>query len=400
MTSRYVTYVFLLGFFMATGVSALDIYLPSLPAIASDFHADAGAVQLTVTAYFVAMAVAQLIYGPLSDMLGRKLPLTVGFLIYAIGAIGCSLSTDIEWLIAMRFLQGLGAGAGSVIARAIVRDLYTGAQAARMMSTLMLVFSVSPILAPLAGSLIVTLGGWRDVFWALSALGIVGVFLAAFVLEETRTREKRAHSSISSMLGNYGTLLRDPYYLGIMAIASFGMSTWVVYMTGSSFVLIDHFGLSPMGYSVAFSVNAASFISVSQLNGRLAARFGLRRVVRTGVLATAVTMIAFFAVRYSGVDSLPVMLAFLFVGYGALGLVVPSSFVLALETYGHIAGTASALMGTCQFAISAAMAAIVSLFFDGTSLPMVAGIATCAAIVLVASLITLRGAPAAVTVGE
>lgn len=391
MTSRYVTYVLLLGFFMAIGVSALDIYLPSLPSITADFHSDPGTAQLSVTAYFIAMAVAQLIYGPLSDMFGRKMPLVVGMVIYAIGAIGCSVTTDMEWLIAMRFVQGLGAGAGSVIGRAIVRDLYTGAEAAKMMSTLMLVFSVSPILAPLVGSFIVTVASWRDVFWVMSALGVLGVFLAAFLLEETRTKDKRLQVSVTGMLGHYGSLLRDPYYLGVVAIASFGMATWVVYMSNSSFVLIDRFGLSAMQYSLAFSINAVSFIGMSQLNGRLASRFGLRRVVRTGVTVMSLTMFAFFAVRYAGVDSLPVMMTFLFVGYGALGLVVPSSFVLALEAYGHIAGTASALMGTFQFVISAAVAAFVSLFFDGTSLPMVAGIATCAAVVLVSSIVTLRG---------
>jgi MFS transporter, DHA1 family, multidrug resistance protein len=393
MKSSTLKYALILGFLTMVGTSALDIYLPSMPSIANDFHADGSTVQLSLTSYFLAMAVAQIIYGPISDMFGRRPPLVAGLCIYIIGAIGCALSPDVHWLIAMRFVQGLGAGAGAVIARAVVRDLHTGAEAARLMSMLMLVFSVSPLLAPLAGSLIISFGIWRDVFWVLTAFGVLAVGLVLFALNETTSREKRLGSSLTGALKNYGILFLDPYFLGIVGIASFGMSSYMVYVSNSSFVLIEHFGLSPSAYGFMFSINAVPFFIMSQLSGRLAKQFGLRSVVRGAASIYALSMLALLATRLAGIDNLAVMTVLLLCGYGFLGLVVPSSAVLAMEAHGRIAGTASALMGTLQFVTAAITSSLVSLFFDGTSLPMIAGIGGCAFAVLLFSLITLR-APA------
>lgn len=390
MKSSTLYYALILGFLSAVGVSALDIYLPSLPSIARDFQAEGSTLQLSLTSYFIAMAIAQLIYGPVSDMFGRRPPLLVGMTIYFVGAVGCALAPSVHWLIIMRFVQGLGAGAGAVIARAVVRDLHTGPEAARLMSMLMLVFSISPLLAPLAGSLIVEFGSWRDIFWVLTGFGVLGGMLVNFGLRETRTREKRLESSVSSALSNYGLLLMDPYFLGIVGIAAFGMSSYMVYVSNSSFVIINHFGLSPSLYGLMFALNAVPFFIMSQLNGRLARRFGLRRVVRGATLAYSAMMLTLLATRLAGIDSFAVMTVLLLCGYGFLGLVVPSSAVLALEAHGRIAGTASALMGTLQFVAASVVTAIVSLFFNGTSMPMIAGIGLCSAAVVVFSLMTLR----------
>ena len=320
--------------------------------------------------------------------------------IYFVGAVGCALAPSVHWLIIMRFVQGLGAGAGAVIARAVVRDLHTGPEAARLMSMLMLVFSISPLLAPLAGSLIVEFGSWRDIFWVLTGFGVLGGMLVNFGLRETRTREKRLESSVSSALSNYGLLLMDPYFLGIVGIAAFGMSSYMVYVSNSLFIIINHFGLSPSLYGLMFALNAVPFFIMSQLNGRLAKRFGLRRVVRGATLAYSAMMLTLLATRLAGIDSFAVMTVLLLLGYGFLGLVVPSSAVLALEAHGRIAGTASALMGTLQFVAASIVTAIVSLFFNGTSMPMIAGIGVCSAIVVTFSLMTLRPMPAQVAAAE
>ena len=400
MKSSTLYYALILGFLSAVGVSALDIYLPSLPSIARDFQTDGSTLQLSLTSYFIAMAIAQLIYGPVSDMFGRRPPLLVGMTIYFVGAVGCALAPSVHWLIIMRFVQGLGAGAGAVIARAVVRDLHTGPEAARLMSMLMLVFSISPLLAPLAGSLIVEFGSWRDIFWVLTGFGVLGGMLVNFGLRETRTREKRLESSVSSALSNYGLLLMDPYFLGIVGIAAFGMSSYMVYVSNSLFIIINHFGLSPSLYGLMFALNAVPFFIMSQLNGRLAKRFGLRRVVRGATLAYSAMMLTLLATRLAGIDSFAVMTVLLLLGYGFLGLVVPSSAVLALEAHGRIAGTASALMGTLQFVAASIVTAIVSLFFNGTSMPMIAGIGVCSAIVVTFSLMTLRPMPAQVAAAE
>ena len=400
MKSSTLYYALILGFLSAVGVSALDIYLPSLPSIAQDFQTDGSTLQLSLTSYFIAMAIAQIVYGSVSDMYGRRPPLIAGMTIYIIGAVGCALAPSVHALIAFRFVQGLGAGAGAVIARAIVRDLHTGPEAARLMSLLMLVFSVSPLLAPLAGSFIVSVATWRDIFWVLTAFGLLGAFLVTFVLKETRTREKRLESSLSGAFRNYGQLLVDPSFMGIVGIAAFGMSSYMVYVSNSSFVIIEHFGLTPSAYGVMFALNAIPFFVFSQMNARLARRYGLRRVVRTAALLYASMMVLLLATRLAGIDNFVVMTVLLLAGYGFLGLVVPSSAVLALEAHGRIAGTASALMGTLQFVAASAVTALVSLFFDGTSLPMIAGIGICSMLVVMFSDVTLRPVARTVVAAE
>ncbi|WP_037080384.1 multidrug effflux MFS transporter [Neorhizobium vignae] len=398
MQSRAPSHALSLGLLSAIGLFALDMYLPALPTIRADLNADSHAVQASLISFFAAMAVSQIAYGPLSDMFGRKKPLYVGLALYAIGAVGCALSPSIEWLIAFRFLQGMGACAGVVISRAIVRDLHTGPAAAQLMSRLMLVFSVSPILAPLAGSIVTVFGDWRLIFWVMVGAGAVGAVVAVFFLEETRLPAARSESSLAGALRSYGTLLRDPYYLGLVLIASFGMSSYMIYVANSSFVLIEHYGLSPTFYSVVFSCNAVAFIGMSQLNGWLSRKIGLRKVIRGAVFGYSAMMVMLALVTSLGIDRLDVMAAFLFAGYGFLGMIIPTAAVLALEHHGRIAGTASAMMGTIQFVTSAVVIGLGGMFVDGTSLPMVTVIALCAVVVFLLSLVVLRSRRGAMAV--
>jgi len=400
MQSRVPSHALSLGLLSAIGLFALDMYLPALPTISANLNADSHAVQASLISFFAAMAVSQIVYGPLSDMFGRKRPLYVGLMLYATGAIGCALSPSIEWLIAFRFLQGTGACAGVVISRAIVRDLHTGPAAAQLMSRLMLVFSVSPILAPLAGSIVTVFGDWRLIFWVMVGAGALGLVVATFFLEETRLPAARSESSIGSALRSYVTLLKDPYYLGLVFIASFGMSSYMIYVANSSFVLIEHYGLSPSFYSVVFSCNAVAFIGMSQLNGWLSRKIGLRKVIRSAVLGYAAMMVTLAFVTSLGIDRLDVMAAFLFGGYGFLGMIIPTAAVLALEHHGRIAGTASAMMGTIQFVTSAIVVGVGGLFVDGTSLPMITIIAICSTIVFLLSLVVLRSRAGAMAAAE
>ena len=380
MNTKLFRIAVVLGLLSAVGPFAIDMYLPALPSIGGDLAASPGAVQMTLLIFFLTIGFGQLLVGPLADMFGRKPPLYVGLAMFLAGSVGAALSPTVEWLILFRFVQGLGACAGMTVPRAIVRDLHTGTEAAKLMSMLMLVFSISPILAPLTGSLIIDAFGWRGVFWAVTIAGVIGMVLLATSLKETRPAEARAGSTLGGALRGYWTLMGDRSFLGLTAISSFAISSFFVYLSNSSFVIIDHYGMSSRAYSLFFSVNAVSFFAMSQLTGFLSERFGLMRVVRVAVTGYATVMVALFAVMASGVDSLPVMAAFLFVGYGFVGLVIPSTSVLAMEEQGEIAGTASALMGTLQLAIGAVAMGVAGIFFDGTPLPMVAGIAICAVI--------------------
>ena len=395
MTSHFYRTALVLGLLSAIGPFAIDMYLPALPSIGQSLGASMPAVQASLMAFFISLGLGQIIYGPVSDMVGRKPPLYFGLLLFGAGSVGCALAPDIHTLVVLRFIQGLGACAGMVVPRAVVRDMHTGVDAARLMSLLMLVFSVSPILAPLAGSILIEAFGWRSVFWAVTVASAVGLVLLATSLPETRPPEERADSSVRSALAAYGLLLRDRHYLGLVFIGAFGMASFFSYLANSSFVLIDHYGLTPRQYSLAFAANAASFIGVSQFTGKLGSRFGLKPIVKVAVVGHAFVMLLLMGLNLVGVDRLDVMIGLLFVGYGFLGIVVPTAAVLALEEHGAIAGTASALMGTLQFVTGAVAMAITGLFANGTARPMLAGIAGCAALAFVMVRLTLPGRGAA-----
>jgi MFS transporter, DHA1 family, multidrug resistance protein len=214
METRFLRNAITLGLLSAIGPFAIDMYLPALPAIGRSLQADTSAVQMSLTAFFIALSLGQSLYGPLSDMIGRKAPLYLGLGLFSVGSVGCALAPNISVLITFRFVQGFGACAGMVIPRAIVRDLHTGIDATRLMSLLMLVFSISPILAPLTGSFVIQLAGWRSVFWVVLVAAIVGCLILSTVTE-TRSPEERVQSSVRSALAAYALLLRDRYFLGL-----------------------------------------------------------------------------------------------------------------------------------------------------------------------------------------
>jgi DHA1 family bicyclomycin/chloramphenicol resistance-like MFS transporter len=390
MTSTYLRNAIVLGLLSAVGPFAIDMYLPALPSIASSLSASTSATQMTLTAFFLAFGVCQIVYGPLSDMVGRKPPLYFGISLFIVGSIGCGLAPGIEWLIAFRFVQGLGASALMVIPRAIIRDLHTGVEATRLMALVMLVFSVSPILAPLTGSALIVPFGWRAVFVAVTVAAVAGLVLLATLLPETRPEQDRVKVSVGGVLNGFGQLFRDWHFLGLTLIGGLGMASFFAFLASSSFIYIDHYSLTPTQYSLAFSVNAISFIGASQFAAAIGSRFGMGRMVIGAVAMFALFAVILFGLTIAGHDSLATLIVLLFAANAFLGLVIPSTMVLALEDHGPIAGVASALGGTLQMVTGGIVIAIVSMFFDGTSLPMVTAIALCAVGALIVSLLTLR----------
>ncbi|WP_372658062.1 multidrug effflux MFS transporter [Hydrogenophaga sp.] len=387
--TRYLKMALILGLLSAIGPFAIDMYLPALPDIGRSLGAEVGSVQLTLTVFFLSLGAGQLFYGPVSDMVGRKPPLYFGLALFTLASVGCALATDIHTLVALRFLQGLGAAAGMVIPRAVVRDLHTGTEAARLMSLLMLVFSVSPILAPLTGSGVIAVVGWRGVFWVVALAAVAGLALVYGVLKETRSAAARVDSSLGSALRAYWLLLRDAHYLGLVGIGSCAMSGFFVFLAGSPFVFINHYGLSPTQYSLAFALNAAAFIGAAQFTAPLGQRFGLVRLVKFAASASGTIMVLLLSYYLLGGDQLAVLMGLYFVASGFMGLVIPTTSVLALDRHGAIAGTASALMGTLQMLFGAGAMGLVSLFANGEPLPMVIGMATGALIGVALAWITL-----------
>ncbi len=390
MTSSFFRTALVLGLLTAIGPFAIDMYLPALPAIGQSLHADTGAVQWSLMAFFMSLGLCQLIYGPWSDMVGRKLPLYVGLVLFAVTSVACGLAQDIHTLTIWRFIQGIGACATMVIPRAIVRDLHTGTDAARLMSLLMLVFSVSPVLAPLAGSIAIELADWRAVFWAVTVIALLGLVLAATTLPETRPPAARLGSNLGSAWSGYLTLLKDRHFLGLTFIGGFGMASFFVYLANSSFVLIQGYGLTPTVYSFFFSINAVAFIGTAQLTGWLTKRFGLHGVVKVAAIGYVLPMLVLAALFLMGVRRLDVLAGLLFIGYGFLGLIIPTTSVLALDNHGEIAGTASALLGTLQMVTGALVVALMGLFVDGSALAMVLGITACSLLTWGLTILTLR----------
>lgn len=400
MAAGYAKNAITLGLMSAVGPFSFDMYLPALPTIAADLQASTAATQMTLMAFFMAFGLCQIVYGPVSDMVGRKGPLYVGLALFIVGSVGCALAGSIGWLIALRVFQGVGASALMVIPRAIIRDLHTGVEATKLMALVMLVFSVSPILAPLTGSALIVAFGWRAVFVAVTAAALLSLAMLAFAMPETRPPADRMEVSAGSVLSGFAILLRDPHFLGLTFIGGLGMSSFFAFLASSSFVYIGHYGLTPTQYSLAFAVNAVGFIGASQFAGRLGGQFGMGRVVLAAVCVYAGFALLLLAVTAAGFSSLPVLMTLLFVTFAGLGLVIPSTMVLSLDNHGPIAGIASALGGTMQMLTGGLMIAVASVVFDGTALPMVTMIALCAVGALILSLATLRGREVAVQGAE
>jgi DHA1 family bicyclomycin/chloramphenicol resistance-like MFS transporter len=386
--SRIALVIGLLG---AVGPFAIDMYLPALPDVAADLGASAQATQATLSVFFAAFGISQLAYGPLSDQFGRKPPLYAGLAIFLLGTLGCALAPTIGTLVAARLVQGIGAATVMVVPRAIIRDLHTGPAATRLMATVMLVISVSPMLAPLAGSGVMALAGWRWIFGVLAVAATVSLALTAFALQETLPPARRVPARPRALAAGTRRLLRDPEFVGLTFVGGFGMASFFVFLASASFVYTGAFGLSPTGFSIAFAINAIGFFSATQAAASLGERYGMGRVVRHAVTAFAAVACLLVLLVLAGFGSLPVIVAMLFLGNAFLGLVIPTVAVMALDPHPDIAGLASSLGGTIQMLTGGAMIALAGPFFDGTPLPMVVTIALAGVLACLTALATFRG---------
>jgi MFS transporter, DHA1 family, multidrug resistance protein len=389
MNSTMFRMAIVLGLLSAIGPFTIDMYLPAMPDIGEDLGASVSDVQLTLTLYFLAFGVSQLFYGPMADAMGRKPPIYLGIAIFTIGTVICAIAPTVGWLIAGRFVQGLGAAAVMVIPRAVIRDTYRGADATRLMAMIMLVISVSPMLAPLAGAGMMLVADWRGIFWVLVGVGAMSLAVAIFGLPETLAKKDRVPVNVAALWRAAKVLVRDPVFMGLTFVGGFGMASFFVFIASASFVYSEQFGLTPTQFSLAFAINAIGFFAASQFAGPLGARFGMVGVIRLAVILFAVAAVANLLLVLAGMGTLAVIVAGLFLGNVGLGLVIPSTMVMALEDHGDIAGLASSLGGTLQMVAGGVMITLTAPFFNATALPMIAAIAVCAVLALVTALLTL-----------
>lgn len=380
----------ILGLLSVVGPMTIDMYLPALPSIAEGLDTNIGAVQGTLTAYLIGFGLAQLFYGPLSDQLGRKVPLYVGLSLFIVGSLLSYLAPSIEILTTARVVQGLGGAVVMVIPRAIIRDIGTGVAATRLMGTIMMVISVSPMIAPLIGSGVMAVGGWRTIFLVLAVLAVASLSLTKFALPETLPVENRAPFNFQTFRNGLRVLFTDPTYMGLTFIGAFGMASFFVFFASASFVYTGQFGLTPLQFSLAFAFNGLSFFLATRFVGKVAERYGMPGMIKRAASGFAFVTVLLATLIVAGFGSLPVIMLLLFMAFGLLGFIVPPTMVMALDSHGNIAGLASSLAGTLQVVTAGTMIAVSEPFFDGTVLPMVSVIATCAVAAFVLSRLVLR----------
>ncbi|MGX7681800.1 multidrug effflux MFS transporter [Jatrophihabitans sp. DSM 45814] len=374
--------ILIVGALTAFGPLCIDMYLPALPRIGQDLDASASAVQLSLTATLIGLALGQVLIGPLSDRLGRRRPLFFGLAAFILASAACALAPGIASLIALRFVQGLGGSAGIVVAQAIVRDQYSGNTAARFFSVLMLVTGAGPIVAPQIGAILLHLGSWRVLFLTLAGAGLLLLTIAALRLPETLPRENRSSGSLGDTLRTMRSVATDREFLVNALACAFGFGTVFAYIAGSSFALENVYGLSPQMFSLVFALNAVGLVCGSQVNGRLVDRLGSARLLTGGLVGLAVGGFAFLALTVTSVGGLSGVLACMFLVMTSLGFVGPNATALALNDFPHSAGSASALLGLLRFSLGAAVAPLVGLRGPKDILPLAIVMAACGAIAI------------------
>ena len=378
--------VLTLGALVALGPLTIDMYLPALPALVDDLATTSATVQLTLTGTLAGLALGQLLVGPLSDSFGRRRPLLVGVSLHVLASLLCLVAPNLAVLGGLRVLQGLGAAAATVVAMAIVRDLFEGRAAATLFARLMLVLGVAPVLAPTIGGEVLRFVSWRGVFAVLAAIGLAMVVLAARAVPETLPPARRRPAELVATLRTYGGLLRDRVFVGLVVVAGLAMSGMFGYVAGSSFVFQGQFGLDEQQFGLLFGAGALFLIGGTQANAALLGRFEPRVLLPAALALALVADAVLVVVALTGIGGLAGIIAPLWVALFAGGLAVPNTPALALARHGEAAGTASAVLGATQMGVGAVVAPLVGVLGnDAVAMGAVmAGAAVLALVVLYA----------------
>lgn len=377
----------ILGALSAFGPLAIDFYLPSFPTLARVFATDVEHVQLSLAAYFVGLAMGQLAYGPLADRFGRRKPLLVGVALFSVASLACALAPSLEWLIAARFVQALGGCAGMVVSRAVVRDLCDPINSAKVFSQLMLVMGLAPILAPLAGGLLLSTLGWPSIFICLTLFSFICLLAVAKWLPETLTKDVPP-APLRGAIGEYTRLFANLPFLGYALTGGFAVAGMFAYIAGSPFVFIELYGIPVEHYGLLFGSNALGFIAVAQLNAWLVARHGPAYWLGKTVWFYLACGLALLMVALAEPQALWPLLIPLFGCIACLGILLPNASACAMAGQGRHAGSASALLGSLQFVIAASAAAMVGVLHDGSAWPVAVVIFACGLLAVGFSLFT------------
>ncbi len=374
--------IVLLALLTALDALAIDMYLPGMPSMAVDFGVPDGRIQQTLAVFLIGLAIGQGLYGPVLDRFGRRTPLLLGIGVFVAGSVLAAIATSVEWLFTARFLQALGAAAGLVAPRAIVADRCNLEESARIYSLLMQVMMIGPIVAHLLGGFLLERWSWRLIFWTLAALGAAGLLWSLRAIPDSLPRARRVPLSWSNIVAGYFRQVRRPAFMAYTLAGGFILGSLFTYISASSFIFTQHFGLSPSQFSYLFAANSIGLVVGGMLSNRLIKHGGTPRGIALGGMALHVlaglSLAALVAVGEAGLASYAVLIA---TAIGALGLVFGNLTALTMNEAGEQAGTASALMGLVQYLLAALVGYFVSLSPQGPALlPLVLALAgSCAA---------------------
>ena len=370
-----------LGLLSAIGPFSIDMYLPGFKAIAASLDTTTAHIQLSLTSFFVGIAAGQIIYGPLLDRFGRKIPLIIGLVIYIAASIGCALANDADHLIVYRFIQALGSCGGMVASRAMVRDFFGPTESAKVFSMLMLVIGISPILAPTVGSFVMTNWHWHGIFVVL-ALITTGILAAVFFLPESKGPNPEMSLMPRPITQSYWQVFRHRQFITYAFAGGLASSGLYAYLAGSPYVMINLYGLNENQYGIVFALIASALITASQLNRYLLTKYSSEKIAQIALMVQSGIGILLFVLCFLDYMNLYLMVGLIFLFLGSQGFVFPNTSALALAPFNRLAGSASALLGSLQMACGALSSAMVSYFHNETTLPMSAVMAGCASLAM------------------
>ena len=356
------TFILILSGLMAFTSLSTDIYLPAMPTMAEDLH---GNVELTITGFLIGFTIAQLIWGPISDHMGRRKPLFIGMVLFIIGSAGCALSTSITQIVFWRVFQALGACTGPMLARAMIRDLFARTRAAQMLSTLVLVMAIAPIAGPLIGGQIIRLSTWHSIFWLLVVIGAL-MFISLNWLPETLPEDKRVKASLAGAFRNYRSLLTNGRFRRYTLSLTFYYVGAYAFITGSPFVYISYYHVDPQHYGWLFALNIIVVMAMSVVNRRLVQRHALEQLLKYATMLAALAAVALALLVKLESGGIVAIIVSIFLLFSMNGIIAATSTAAALDAVPNIAGSASALIGALQYGSGIISSLLLAAFSDGT----------------------------------
>lgn len=355
-------FILILSGLMAFTSLSTDIYLPAMPVMAAELQGDA---ELTITGFLIGFALAQLVWGPISDRLGRRTPLFIGMVLFIIGSAGCALSTTIDQIVFWRVFQALGACTGPMLARAMVRDLFARSRAAQMLSTLTIVMAIAPIAGPLIGGQMIKVTSWHAIFWLLAVIGAL-MFIALRWLPETLPPERRQQGSMLGAFRNYGQLLKNATFMRYTLSLTFFYVAAYAFITGSPDVYIRYYGVAPQHYGWLFAVNIIGVMAMSVVNRRLVQRHSLSSLLKISLAVAALAVVILATGVRLHIGGIGLIVASVFLFFSMNGVIAATSTAAALDEAGAFAGSASALIGSLQYGSGIISSLLLAWLRDGT----------------------------------